>query len=90
MKDNMQQSIAPQQLNTWKQLASAATPGPWQVDSTAQGPAVIVDADEYVCTTWEDSEFDQEADAAFIAAAREAVPALIAEVERLTALLQAK
>ena len=78
--------ITPEQLAQWRALADAATPGPWEATSTWSDDGdsyyvAVVDGrallDTYVSMT--------DADAAFIAAAREAVPALLAEVERLTA-----
>lgn len=81
-------------------LAEAATPGPWRVlhvhtpsTPTLDTPDLIaVTSDDLpdgyevarVSTDYEDDPADVLADAAFIAAARQAVPALLAEVERLT------
>ena len=68
-----------EKLAQWSALADAATPGPWE---TGEEDGMIYVAD--------DSSADSVAycgcslrDAAFIAAARAAVPALLAEVERL-------
>ncbi len=80
--------IAQEQLARWRGLADAATPGPWEATSTWSDDGdsyyvAVVDGrallDTYVSMT--------DADAAFIAAAREAVPALLAEVERLSVLV---
>lgn len=77
--------ITPEQLAEWRSRAEAATPGPWAVHvrridmdgvRTEDGVSLVVDAVEY------------DPDAPFIAVAREAVPALIAEVERLQAEMQ--
>jgi hypothetical protein len=79
--------IPPEQLNKWQQLADAATEGPWEcfrnpnkgfrhywhVRSSA--------SDEDILDI--NAEKEDLADLDFIAAAREAVPALIAEVKRL-------
>lgn len=70
--------------------ANAATPGPWyfvpvQADADRRdqvAPAVLLSASEdlEICSTsWLDE------DGAFIAAARQDVPALLAEVQRLRA-----
>lgn len=60
-----------EELTALDALCSAATPGPW--DNGAKGNETIVGSpDAEVCGT------ESEADARFIAAAREAVPALIA------------
>lgn len=81
------------QIDQWRALAEAATPGPWKlhlVDDTT----IISNNGLDICTTCDSAEVERhdsynieyermEADAAFIAASREAVPALIAEVERL-------
>lgn len=73
------------QSDAWRKLADAATPGPWEEVAESgewwiTGPDIYNDA---VMTT-NASEISQ-ADADFICAAREAVPALLAEVERLRA-----
>lgn len=77
--------MTPEQLAALKALADAATPGPWEEVAESgewwiTGPDIYNDA---VMTT-NASEISQ-ADADFICAAREAVPALLAEVERLRA-----
>ena len=83
-------------LEQWRALADAATPGPWlpshNVDAPSdgnwepdnperegrgEGPTLV--------GTYRDVKAWAEADAAFIAAARDAVPALLAEVDRLRA-----
>ena len=76
-----------QELDALRALADAATPGPWEEVVTEgewwlTGPDIFQDAVMRI----DDAELSQ-ADAAFIAAARVAVPALIAEVERLQAAL---
>ena len=79
--------MTPEQLAALKALADAATPGPWEEVAESgewwiTGPDIYNDA---VMTT-NASEISQ-ADADFICAARAAVPALLAEVERLRAIL---
>jgi hypothetical protein len=76
--------MTPEQLATWRQLADAATPGTWAVDYISN--LVSTDDQETIDNGWQQiCEFWGDDDAAFIAAARTAVPALLAEVERLTA-----
>lgn len=84
-------------LDHLESLAAAATEGPWRVTTgllEGRGPLrVMVEdprhvlADErmgyLVATTGKASNSDSAPDAAFIAAARTAVPALCAEVRRL-------
>lgn len=71
-------------LTELKALAEKATPGPWEVQEatfgekspsvfTAEGPH----AGTFVCKTNTAMDGTSEKDAAFIAAAREAMPALI-------------
>ena len=79
-----------QELDALKALADAATPGPWEhsraynssyvqfYSETEKRLLLVANVAE---TSWLNS--DDQANAAFIAAAREAVPALLAEVERL-------
>jgi hypothetical protein len=68
------------QLQEWQALADAATPGTWGKEYSA------VTANERIThIAHADPMGNGEADAAFIAAARAAVPALLAEVQRLRA-----
>lgn len=81
-------------------LADAATPGPWEPGTwygtddggwAAIGPHHVGSEDEHLphgCEPDCDHHEQAKADARFIAAAREAVPALLAEVERLTSLIR--
>lgn len=77
----------PEQRAEWRALADKATPGPWDtymVPGTRSEEAyVAVEASETEVriARYEGGHFD----GAFIAAARTAVPALLADVERLTA-----
>ena len=71
-----------------KALAEAATPGPWyHVLAAIVGTTPCPDDDNTTCicnTEWGNST-NVQPNAAFIAAAREDVPALLAEVKRLWA-----
>lgn len=70
------------ELTQMKARAEKATAGPWysHVDGT-----VFLKHTQEIADVWTDNE---EADAAFIAHAREDVPRLVAEVEHLSALLR--
>src|SRR4051812_20160889 len=77
-------------LREWRELAEAATPGPWC--DGYKGDAALIDASGYKIGRTYEPELGPAPDAAFIAAAREAVPALLdanaeltREVERLRA-----
>jgi len=77
--------ITNEQITEWRRLAEAATPGPWTTDGNefaVEGRRLGKCYDQYdgVRLAIHDNAI---ADAAFIAAAREAIPALLAEVERL-------
>lgn len=87
--------LTEERLLTIKVRAEAATPGPWRVkceileadecgNATAEMPYVSTE-DKAICVLYGRGHDDANAheDAAFIAAAREDVPALLAEVERL-------
>ncbi len=72
--------IPREQLEQWRALANAAAPGPWFLQETPGSYAyiarwVVHEGEKLRC------EVDEDADLAFAAAAREAVPALISEVE---------
>jgi hypothetical protein len=79
-------------LQKWRELASAATPGPWYDELAAEPPSPGIETETGSCVAFaqirEGEEFDH-ADARFIAAAREAVPQLLDEVERLREALAA-
>lgn len=91
--------MTPEKLSEWKKLAEAATEGPWYADITRSGPGAAVCRSESVSTvaypSMEICKFPHKdlsaaktiagraANFDFIAAARTAVPELIAEVERL-------
>lgn len=73
-------------LDAWERLAEAATPGPWRMQTAACDHP---DADEHVAIKGGGRLVvpcvEEPADAALIAAARLAIPALVAEVRRLRA-----
>lgn len=64
--------MTPDRLAELKRLCEAATPGPWEANM-----------DQVWCDGWL-ADVHRDENAAFIAAARTALPGLIAEVERLT------
>lgn len=67
-----------------RELTAGATAGPWRKELAVGGcSAVILDGTGYLF-----GQIDDHQNAAFIAAAREAVPALLAEVDRLRAALR--
>lgn len=66
-----------EELDRLEALANAATPGPWVADERW-----VEDADEY-----DIGEAQETSDAEFIAAARTAIPQLIAEIRRLQAII---
>jgi hypothetical protein len=66
--------MTPEQLAAIKARADAATPGPWE--SATTGVWSDIEGDLWVADTSHDY------DAAFIAHAREDVPALLAEVDK--------
>lgn len=79
--------VTEEQLAEWERLTEAATEGPWDVMTREQWeegfPFCADGTNPYTFPVDIDAP-----DAAFIAAAREAVPALVAEVRRLRALLE--
>ena len=90
--------ITDEQLKKWRALADAATPGPWLIDEAEScigdvfslieiGGIPFNDTISTVGSEGERYVFNLP-DAKLIAAAREAVPALIDEVERLRARLE--
>lgn len=72
-------------LARWQALADAATPGPWhdQEDPKHPGNRWVTDYRGLAGLIGTGQGEDAEADAAFIAASRRAVPALLAEVQAL-------
>ena len=94
--------IDPKKIEEWKALTEAATPGPWSADDrdpktgylcgaiVVQVPAVgaRVEGRGVIANVRHDGPRHRpDANAAFIAAAREALPALLAEREEREALL---
>jgi hypothetical protein len=75
-------------LDAIEALANAATPGPWEVDYDERvgGADQILRGNLTICFM---SSPRREYNAEFIAAARAAVPALVAEVRRLRAAVAA-
>ena len=73
-----------QELDALKALADAATPGPWE-EVAESGEWWITSASDETASLYviPDTGLMNQADVDFIAAARAAVPALLAEVERL-------
>lgn len=74
--------IPKSKLEEWKKLADSATPGPWEVYNGGWHLGIEA-ADGSIASVEHCDAFDGKPSAAFIAASREAVPALIEEVERL-------
>lgn len=70
--------ITKEQLTEWQKLCDEATPGPWEEDA---GLVTADDCFKGLCYDISDE------DAAFIVAARTAMPALIARVIELEAML---
>ncbi|MEK4170995.1 hypothetical protein MHI22_05405 [Lysinibacillus sp. FSL L8-0312] len=70
------------QFNAIKERVAKATSGPWY--SSPDGTVYLKHTQD-VADVWTDNK---ELDAAFIANARDDVPALVAEVERLRALIK--
>jgi hypothetical protein len=74
--------ITREELDRWKQLADAATAGPWEADTR---PVKLIHGTVYLPIGPMSLDLEgARVDAEFIAAARDAVPRLVAEVERLT------
>jgi hypothetical protein len=69
-------------------VEAAATPGPWDVIAHSAGhPQLLTVADAHspICDVVRSYPYNHQANAAFIADARQAVPELLAEVARLRA-----
>lgn len=80
--------MTPEELEKLKQLCNEATPGPWESES--YGGAIGDVAAIFTIATGDDGDVKNAMTvetASFIAASRTAVPALIAEVERLRGLV---
>jgi len=72
-----------------RELCNAATPGPWTHASHFGAIFQISAASDAIVTTQFCYASETEANAAFIAAARAAMPALLDEIERMQGLLEA-
>ena len=97
--------ITTKQLDEWEALAKAATDGPWEVYDVSEVDVEGADSENpdnvsaiargiqtaagIGLNKGEDYELFDEADADFISASREAVPALIAEVRRMLPVVEA-
>lgn len=75
--------VTPLDLDAIRALAEAATPGPWRVGDGGDYFEWEVVIAPHLPTLELSESADGAEDAAFIAAARTAVPALLAEVDRL-------
>ncbi len=81
--------MTPAQLEELKKLCAAATPGPWRSESYGGETGCV--SEIYTIATGDDGDRENamtKETASFIAAARTAVPELIAEVERLRGLIK--
>lgn len=81
-----------EQLNAIKERVAKATPGPWKIDRNSDDCDFITDIwfnqDGDHVEVHDKSIFQSVLNAKFIACARDDVPALVAEVERLREALQ--
>jgi hypothetical protein len=84
--------ITDEKRTEWQRLCDAATEGPWTVETPMESPSVIADGHKEVYDWTFIAHIDTgkvkhsvkaDRNAAFIAAAREALPALLAENEKL-------
>jgi hypothetical protein len=73
--------ITREELDRWKQLAEAATAGLWETMWSPKIGTAVAAYSDYYETVCDGAALEN---AEFIAAARDAVPRLVAEVERLT------
>ena len=98
-------TVTVEQLAAWRALEQQATPGPWSIENWTDEPnappltleARVACNDEWSRKLWRGdtrpvrlAEFEEQTpDAAFIAAARTALPALLQLVEELQAVVDA-
>lgn len=75
--------ITQRKLDEWRELADAATPGKWGARLDVFAVMHPVFAGHRIATRGAFDDAQAQVDAAFIASAREAVPALLDEVARL-------
>ena len=83
--------VAQHQLSKWK-ATTAAIHSPWHAEAYQDGmePQYLKDADgDHLVSTQEDYEIDP-IDLAFMAVASEAMPLLLAEVERLQSVIDSR
>lgn len=86
----MSEHITPAELSKWSELTKRATPGPWRFVVRKKGDPWwetmigAVAPGHQIVTSHEGGTYPS-SDGDFIAAAREAMPRLLAEVERLRA-----
>jgi len=76
-------AVTAEQLAEWRALAAAATEGPWLAHPAMADQPAEISAPNFNGMHEPMLDLLSTEDAAFIAAARTAVPALVAEVERL-------
>jgi len=85
----MTKPLDAEELARLRALAEAASPAPWTIDQDARGTAVYdVTGSVTICRSVT-AAVQCRNDAAFIAAAREAVPALLDALERAEAVAEA-
>ena len=83
-RDALAAEVAALRAQEWRELAEAATPGPWSPVTRISGLGVETFDSLRVCHVGESTD-EYMHDATFIAASRTAVPALLAEVDALAA-----
>ena len=71
-------AMTKKEIEEIKSRLEKASPGPWRVASTTDGE-YILDCDDWVVA----AIFERKEDTYFVAHAREDIPQLVAEVERL-------
>jgi hypothetical protein len=77
----MAEPLTPVQLDEYQDLADTATPGPWHLTNTCEIAAPLTN--DTIADVWEPTQASRNGE--FIAAARTAVPALLADNHRLRA-----
>lgn len=74
----MSKRLTDEELRAIRERAEKATLAPWQLADTADGAWLLDDADMIIAGT-----FERDEDAVFSAYARQDIPKLLAEIERL-------
>lgn len=88
MTEHEHQPVTAEELAEWRRLCDAATPGPWEVKATVFNSRVVSPSG-VVVGDWGMASYLSDVDnGKFIAASRQAMPRLLAEVERLRGLLK--